>query len=122
MWKMLQQDMPSDYVIASGKSHTVQDFVDRAFARVRLNPKEHVVVDKRLMRPLEVESLEGDPAKAAKELGWRPRTSFDDLVKIMVDEDVRRWASWKKGELLVWDAPLYPEDSNIIVSRYSLDR
>ena len=90
MWLMLQQDEPGDYVIATGAEHSVQDFVDAAFAHVGIDPAEHVVVDQEFIRPAEVDRLIGDPTKARKELGWEPKVSFQGLVQMMVDADLER--------------------------------
>jgi GDPmannose 4,6-dehydratase len=100
MWLMLQQDEASDYVIATGEEHTVQEFVDLAFERVGLDPQKHVVVDPRFLRPAEVDHLVGDASKARRELEWAPRTSFRELVELMVDADLERVANelaWAKG-------------------------
>ena len=88
MWLMLQQDRPDDYVIATGESHSVRDLVEIAFARVGLDWKNHVVTKPALIRPAEVDHLVGDPSKARAVLGWRPRTSFQGLVELMVDSEV----------------------------------
>ncbi|MFN8176572.1 MAG: GDP-mannose 4,6-dehydratase [bacterium] len=88
MWMMLQQPEPDDFVIATGEAHTVREFAERAFAHVGLDARDHVVVDPALYRPAEVEHLVGDASKARAKLGWRPETSFDDLVGTMVDADV----------------------------------
>ena len=88
MWRMLQQDEPDDYVIATGETHSVRDFAKLAFEHVGLDWEEYVVVDERFMRPAEVDFLVGDADKAARVLGWRPRTSFGELVEIMVDADL----------------------------------
>ncbi|MCX6116132.1 MAG: GDP-mannose 4,6-dehydratase [Proteobacteria bacterium] len=88
MWLMLQQKTPDDYVIATGETHSVREFCEIAFSRVGLNYKDHVVVDERFMRPAEVELLLGDPSKASKALGWKPKTSFKELVHMMVDADL----------------------------------
>ena len=89
MWRMLQQDDPDDYVIATNQTWTVQQFCDKAFAAVGLDPADHVEIDPRYFRPAEVELLLGDPAKAKAKLGWEPTTSFDELVQMMVDADMR---------------------------------
>jgi len=91
MWLMLQQDEPDDYVIATGKMHTVQDFVERSFDRAGLNWKDHVVIDPRFVRPAEVDQLLGDPTKAKEKLGWKIETSFEELVNMMVDNDLEIW-------------------------------
>jgi GDPmannose 4,6-dehydratase len=90
MWLMLQQPKPIDYVIATGKAHTVKEFVQVAFKHVGLDWQKYVVVDKRLFRPAEVNHLRGDASKAKKKLGWQPAVSFQQLVKMMVDADLDR--------------------------------
>jgi GDPmannose 4,6-dehydratase len=93
MWLMLQQDEPDDYVIATGKTHSVRDLVDIAFAHVGVDPEPHVKIDPRYLRPAEVEHLIGDASKAREKLGWVPRTSFEELVQLMVDADLELLAS-----------------------------
>jgi GDPmannose 4,6-dehydratase len=88
MWMILQQDEPEDFVIATGEAHTVREFVELAFDRVGLDWQGYVEVDPRYFRPAEVESLCGDPAKAREKLGWKAKTSFEELVALMVDGDV----------------------------------
>ena len=88
MWRMLQQENGSDYVLATNETHTVREFVEAAFAHAGLDWKEHVKYDARYERPAEVELLIGDPAKAKAELGWEPKTRFEKLVQIMVDGDI----------------------------------
>ncbi len=90
MWLMLQQDEPDDYVIATGQTHSVEDFVKTAFGHVDLDYKEYVVTDPRFVRPAEVDLLLGDPSYAKKKLGWEPTVSFEQLVKMMVDADMQR--------------------------------
>ena len=92
MWMMLQQDQPDDYVIATGKTHLVSEFVEAAFAHAGLHWKEHVKIDSRYYRPVEVDELLGDPSNAKQQLGWESKTSFHDLVKIMVDADIQLFA------------------------------
>ena len=104
MWKMLQQKNPDDYVIATGKSHTVQKFVEKAFDYVDLDWKKFVKTDKKLYRILEVDVLQGDSTKAQKQLKWKPKITFEELVKIMMDADLERWKKFKKGEVFPWDA------------------
>jgi GDPmannose 4,6-dehydratase len=88
MWLMLQQDKPSDYVVATGVGATVKDFADASFARVGLNWQDHVEVDQKYIRPTEVDALIGDPSKATKKLNWKAKTHWKELAEIMVDADV----------------------------------
>jgi GDPmannose 4,6-dehydratase len=88
MWLMLQQDEPDDYVIATGETHTVKEFVEIAFEHVGLNWQENVVQDPQFMRPAEVDILLGDPSKAKQKLKWEPQINFEQLVKMMVDQDL----------------------------------
>jgi len=84
---MLQQDEPDDYVVGTGESHTVREFVELAFARVGLDWKEYVEIDPRYFRPAEVDYLLADWQKARRVLGWKPTVTFEELVHLMVDED-----------------------------------
>jgi GDPmannose 4,6-dehydratase len=88
MWLMLQQDEPDDYVIATGETHSVQEFLDEAFGRVGLDWKRHLEVDPRYHRPAEVDLLVGDATKAKTTLHWEPRTKFRELVHLMVEADM----------------------------------
>jgi GDPmannose 4,6-dehydratase len=88
MWMMLQAEQPDDYVVATGETHTVREFVERAFARVELDWENHVEVDERYFRPTEVDLLIGDPSHARSKLGWQPKVAFEGLVDMMVDADV----------------------------------
>lgn len=90
MWLMLQQDKPDDYVIATGETHTVKEFVGLAFSYVNLDWHDYVTIDKGFYRPAEIHILEGDYAKAKKKLGWEPKIKFEQLVKMMVDADLER--------------------------------
>lgn len=90
MWLMLQKGKPEDFVIATGETHSVREFVEAAFAYVDLDWKDYVVVDPAFYRPAEVELLIGDPSKAKEKLGWQPKTKFEDLVGIMVEADLKR--------------------------------
>jgi GDPmannose 4,6-dehydratase len=90
MWSMLQHDVPDDYVIATGRTHSVRDFCRLAFAAVDLNYEEFVVEDPRFVRPAEVDLLIGDPAKAKRVLGWEPTVTFEELVERMVAADLQR--------------------------------
>ncbi|HVE80879.1 MAG TPA: GDP-mannose 4,6-dehydratase [Candidatus Dormibacteraeota bacterium] len=88
MWLMMQQEKPGDYVIATGETHTVREFLDIAFGIVGLDWKKYVEIDPKYYRPLEVDLLLGDPSKAKKELGWEPKVSFEGLVKMMTEADL----------------------------------
>lgn len=90
MWQMLTQDQPGDYVVATGVKHSVRDLVELAFAHVGLDPARHVETDPALLRPAEVTTLCGDASKARATLGWEPRVSFAELVRMMVDADLAR--------------------------------
>jgi GDPmannose 4,6-dehydratase len=90
MWLMLQQDKPGDYVVATGVGATVKDFAQAAFEHVGLNYKDHVEVDKRYERPTEVDALIGNPSKAEKVLGWKAKTHWKELAKLMVDADLEK--------------------------------
>ena len=91
MWLMLQQDKPKDYVIGTNSTHSVKEVCQIAFEHVGLNWEDHVESDKRLYRPTEIKELKGDYSLAKKELGWEPKTSFEDLIKLMVDADLERF-------------------------------
>ncbi len=89
MWRMLQQDAPDDYVLATGETHSVQEFLEAAFAHVDLDWRPYVEIDSRYFRPTEVDALLGDASKARRVLGWEPKVSFGELVRIMVDADLQ---------------------------------
>ena len=88
MWLMLQQDVPDDYVIATGETRSVREFGEAAFSRMGMEFSDKAIYDPRYLRPAEVDLLLGDSTKAQERLGWVPRTSFDDLVTMMVDQDL----------------------------------
>ncbi len=88
-WRILQQDKPNDYVIGTGESHSVEEFVQEAFGYVNLDWNDYVEIDPKYFRPTEVDFLQADISKAQKELGWEPRVTFKELVRIMVDEDMK---------------------------------
>ncbi|BAU06238.1 GDP-mannose 4,6-dehydratase [Fischerella thermalis CCMEE 5198] len=89
MWMMLQQDEPDDYVIATGETHTVREFLELAFGYVNLNWQDYVEFDPRYLRPAEVDLLIGDPTKAQQKLGWKPSVTFEELVSLMVEADLQ---------------------------------
>ena len=97
MWRMLQEDKPDDYVVATGETHTVQEFLEVAFTRAGLDPKKYVVFDERYLRPAEVDLLIGDASKAKKRLGWEPKVKFKQLAEIMVDADIEQLKKEMEG-------------------------
>jgi GDPmannose 4,6-dehydratase len=98
MWLMLQQEEPDDFVVASGEEHSVREVVDIAFAHAGLDPDDHIDVDPRLLRPAEVDRLIGDATKAREQLGWAPRTSFRELIEMMVDADIERLSTGTRAQ------------------------
>jgi GDPmannose 4,6-dehydratase len=122
MWLMMQQDKPDDFVIATGQPHSVEDFLYEAFKIVDLKWQKYVKIDRRFMRPLDVESLCGDYSKARRILHWQPKVKFKELVRIMVEEDLNRWRRFLKGEHFPWDAATYPHENKILSRQYKLDR
>ena len=90
MYLMMQQEKPDDFVIATGETHTIQELCEEAFDHVGLNWKDHVVVDKRFVRPTETGPLVGDASKAKKQLGWTPKTTFKELISLMIDAHIAR--------------------------------
>ena len=88
MWMMMQHDKPDDWVLATGETHTVREFAEAAFKEVGLDYQEFVQISEKYFRPNEVNHLLGDYSKAKKSLGWEPKTSFNDLVKMMVEHDI----------------------------------
>jgi GDPmannose 4,6-dehydratase len=99
MWKMLQVDTAEDYVIGTGEVHSVKEFCDVAFKRAGLDYKKYVKLDKKFFRPAEVHLLQADPSKAKIKLGWKPKVRFVDLVNMMVDDDLNRYAKMKKKRI-----------------------
>jgi GDPmannose 4,6-dehydratase len=101
MWLMLQQDKPDDYVVATGETHSVREFLDAAFGLVGLDWQKYVVHDARYERPAEVDLLVGDARKAHAKLGWKPKTTFKDLVKLMVEADIELLKAHQEGKIKV---------------------
>ena len=99
MWLILQQPAADDYVIATGETHSVREFLEVAFAHVGLDWQKHVEIDPRYFRPAEVDLLIGDAGKARRKLGWEPKTKFVDLVKLMVDADIELLRKHRQGEI-----------------------
>ena len=90
MWKILQQNKPDDFVVGTGEQHSVQEFIEEAFSYAGLNWKKHVKIDKKYFRPTETENLSADPSKIKEKIGWQPNIKFKELIKIMVDADMRK--------------------------------
>ncbi len=88
MWMMLQQDKPDDFVIATGETHSVQEFLERVFEMLKLDWRKYIQTDPRYLRPSEVDLLQGDASKARRILGWQPRVGFAQLVEMMVEADL----------------------------------
>jgi GDPmannose 4,6-dehydratase len=101
MWLILQQDKPDDYVIATGETHSVREFLDAAFGLVGLDWQKYVVHDPRYERPTEVDLLIGDASKARTKLGWKPQTTFQELVKLMVEADIELLKAHQEGRIKV---------------------
>lgn len=99
MWLMLQQDTPDDYVVATGETHSVREFLEEAFGLVGLDWRTYVTHDSRYLRPAEVDLLVGDSRKAQRQLGWKPKTTFKDLVKLMVEADVALLKAHREGRI-----------------------
>jgi GDPmannose 4,6-dehydratase len=91
MWRMLQQDKPSDYVVATGIGATVKQFAEVAFKHAGLNWQDHVKIDERYIRPTEVNALIGDASKIRRELGWSARTNWEELAKLMVETEIEAY-------------------------------
>lgn len=99
MWLMLQQEQPDDYVIATGETHSVREFLEVAFAHAGLDWRQHVEIDPRYYRPAEVDLLIGDASKAKQKLGWQPKTRFEDLARLMVAADIELLRKHRRGEI-----------------------
>ncbi len=101
MWLMLQQEKPDDYVIATNETHSIREFLDVAFTHAGMDWNQYVEIDPRYYRPAEVELLIGDYSKAKRQLGWSPKTTFVDLVKLMVDADIKLLQDYREGRARV---------------------
>lgn len=117
MWKMLQTEKPDDYVVATGEAHSVKEFLKLAAELVGIDWEKYTVVDERFKRPLDVPALTGDATKARIELDWTPKSGFEDLVRIMVNEEMKRWKMYLDGERFPWDVPNYQDENSILKTR-----
>jgi GDPmannose 4,6-dehydratase len=97
MWLMLQQDEPDDFVIATGETHSVRDFLEEAFGHLDLDYNDYVEIDPQLFRPTEVDALSGDATKARRVLGWEPRVTFAELVRMMTEHDLQNAQAETQG-------------------------
>ena len=116
MWMMLQQKNPDDYVLATNEMHSVKELIIEACSVAGI-PTSKIKSVKHNLRPYDVPNLRGDYSKAGKKLGWKPKTKFKKLVKIMVEEEINRWERWINGEYFPWDAPTSGEDSKVIIKK-----
>jgi len=103
MWMMLKQKKPDDFVLATNEAHSVKEFVEEACKIAGISNK-CIITSKENLRPFDVQNLRGDSSKARKKIGWKPKTKFKKLIKIMVEEDMSRWQRWQKKEYFPWDA------------------
>ena len=114
IYLMMQQDKPETYVISTNEAHSVEELAKVSFEVLDLDWKDYVKTDKKYHRPLDINLLKGDYSKAKNELGWEPKTKFYELIKLMVNEDLKRWEMFLDGKVFPWDAPLYPNEMNIL--------
>jgi GDPmannose 4,6-dehydratase len=114
IYLMMQQDKPQTYVISTNETYSVKEMVKTAFEELDLDWETYVKVDKKFFRPLDINLLRGDYSKAKNELGWEPKTKFHELIKLMVNEDLKRWQMFLDGKVFPWDAPLYPDEMNVL--------
>ncbi|MBF0473613.1 MAG: GDP-mannose 4,6-dehydratase [Nitrospirae bacterium] len=115
MWRMMQLDAPQDIIIATGKAYSVRELIIEAFKCVDIeNWEDYIEIDKKHMRPMDVNVLIGDPSKAKRLIGWEPKMGFSELVSLMVKEDLNKWRRYIGGEIFPWDAPNYPTETTIL--------
>ena len=121
MFRILKHRKPDDFVVATGETHSVKEFLEEAFGYFNMGWKDFVVIDKKYVRPLDVGFLLGDASKAKRLLGWKPKVTFKELVKIMVEADLKRWQAHLNGKSQHWDALNYDEDA-MLSSKMKLER
>jgi GDPmannose 4,6-dehydratase len=121
MWLMLQHDKPDDYVIATNETHSITEFLELSFSIAGLKWENHVIIDEKYMRPVDVRYLRGDYSKSSQNLNWKPNITFTQLVELMVTKDIERWEKWTKGEHFPWDAWNYPNEKKILSRKIKLE-
>lgn len=114
IYLMMQQDKPETYVVSTGETYSVEELARVSFEILNLDWKDYVKTDEKYFRPLDINLLRGNYSKAKDELGWEPKTKFHELIKLMVNEDLQRWKMFLDGKVFPWDAPLYPNEMNIL--------
>jgi GDPmannose 4,6-dehydratase len=114
LYLMMQQDKPETYVISTNEAHSVEELAKVSFEVLNLDWKDYVKTDKKYHRPLDINLLKGYYSNSKTELGWEPKTTFYELIKLMVNEDLKRWEMFLDGKVFPWDAPLYPNEMNIL--------
>ena len=115
MWKILQYEKPDDFVVATGETHSVKEFLNEACNQAGLNFEDYLVIDKSLLRPLDLPSLKGNFSKVKDACNWTPKITFSELVKLMVDKEIERWKMVLEGKTFPWDAPNYPSERELVL-------
>jgi GDPmannose 4,6-dehydratase len=121
MWLILQHNEPDDFVIATSETHTIKEFLEISFNMIGCDWQDHVRIDERFMRPVDVNFLKGNYTKSKTKLGWEPKTKFHELVEIMTKSDIDRWSRWQRGEHFPWDAWNYPNEKKILSRKLKLE-
>ncbi len=122
MYRMLQQDSPDDYVIATNETHSVEEFLQLAFDYINEDYTKYLEIDKRFLRPLDVPALKGDYSKARDKLGWEPKIKFNEIVKLMMKAELKRWELYLNGEQFPWDVPNYPNENALLKTYYKVKK
>ena len=120
MWMMLQTDEPKDLIISTGIGHSVKDLIELAFDKAGVDPRGKYLSIPEYKRVIDVDVLIGDNTKAKETLGWEPKTSFEQMIDSMYQEDLARWSAYLEGKKIFWDGPSYGERLKILKTRYSL--
>jgi GDPmannose 4,6-dehydratase len=115
MQLIMNLDEPDDFVVATGETHSVKEFLTEACNHAGLNFEDHLVIDKGLLRPLDLPSLKGNFSKVKEACNWNPKVTFSELVKLMVDKEIERWKMVLEGRTFPWDAPNYPSERELIL-------